>query len=432
MTKFLLFSLLVSFFLMTAPGSVKAAVIINELHPAPSTGEEWIELYNTGPETVDLSGWQLWDAISVPSLIHTLESGLLLAPHSYHVVEVSNKLNNGGDNISLKTPALINMDGVSYSSTQTDMSWARSPNGEVVAEFKLQAPSRSYPNPALPSPSPNPSPSVVPSSSPIASPLPSATPTPSPSPSPVSYPTHFTPSEIVACPSEGETEWLEIYNSANVSFTLTNWRVRDQSGSSRFVSGLVPAQGWVALSWSGSLLNNSGDSISLETPEGHTLFTVQFGSCNSGRSFVLYQGSWAETLVPTKNISNIIDNISSSPSPFPTPSPSPNGNFSAVEKVIEAELNTPMNSSASLDSTNVSPRSSSFVSQQLDLAQLQLLPSPLLASSSARLAGPVSNLERQTPSKLLTIGAILTGSLLSGGSSWCLYAMVNHPTFHLG
>ena len=77
-----------------APNVIDATqdVVINEIqyHRAPlsqegepvvARSEEWIELYNRGAAEVDLSGWQIVDAVAYP-----FPSGTVLAPDSYLVV----------------------------------------------------------------------------------------------------------------------------------------------------------------------------------------------------------------------------------------------------------------------------------------------------------------------------------------------------------
>ena len=100
-------------------------VVINELqyHRAPlsregepvtARSEEWIELYNRGDAYVDLSGWQLVDAVGF-----AFPSGTVVAPNSYLVVagdaatlaaqhpgipivgDYSGRLDNGGDRVLL-------------------------------------------------------------------------------------------------------------------------------------------------------------------------------------------------------------------------------------------------------------------------------------------------------------------------------------------
>ena len=100
-------------------------VVINEIqyHRAPvsrqgepvtARTEEWIELYNRGDQEVDLSGWQLVDAV-----VYEIPAGTVLGPDGYLVIagdaaalsaehpdiavvgDFSGRLGNGGDRILL-------------------------------------------------------------------------------------------------------------------------------------------------------------------------------------------------------------------------------------------------------------------------------------------------------------------------------------------
>ena len=60
------------------------AVVINELHYNPddnTSREEFIELYNTGPTAVDLSGWSFTDGVS-----YTFPQGSQIAAGGYVVI----------------------------------------------------------------------------------------------------------------------------------------------------------------------------------------------------------------------------------------------------------------------------------------------------------------------------------------------------------
>ena len=64
-------------------------------------------------------------------------------------------------------------------------------------------------------------------------------------------------------------------------------------------------QSLAILEWTSSLLNNSGDSVSLIAPDGQTAFEVAFSECSAkGNSFIYYDNDWRETMMPTKGASN--------------------------------------------------------------------------------------------------------------------------------
>ncbi len=320
----LIFSLI---WFLVKPTIVQANVVINEVHPNPLSGPEWVEIYNPDAESYELTGWTIEDQLSSSTVAYTFGASTI-QPGQFLVAELpSTKLNNTSDGATLKNSQGQIIDQMSYTSTTAGQSWSRSPDGSGT--FQLSQPTFNSANTPPTSPTPQPSaspvpePSTTPSSTPSPSPIPSPTasptsspsPTASPSPSPITYPTHFQPSEIVACAPEGETEWLEIFNPSATAYTLENWIVKDTAGNSRLVSTTIAAQSWGVLTWTGSLLNNTGDTVNLLTPNTQLVFSVSLGACQTGRSFVISNNQWVETVHPTKGLANIISNPSPSSSP---------------------------------------------------------------------------------------------------------------------
>lgn len=81
-----------------------SSIIINEFEINPvgaSEGTEWIELYNDGGEEIDLQDWEIWDGLSSPKKIYTIDEKVL-EPEEYYVIELTGlKLNNNGEFITL-------------------------------------------------------------------------------------------------------------------------------------------------------------------------------------------------------------------------------------------------------------------------------------------------------------------------------------------
>jgi hypothetical protein len=114
------------------PGAGSARLHINEIQFAPAAGlPEWLELVNTGPEAVDLSGWVLHDAGTARPVITDstfwLQPGsflvicgderlteLLPASVSVLVMQRFPSLNNTGDDISLVNPSGYEEESVAY------------------------------------------------------------------------------------------------------------------------------------------------------------------------------------------------------------------------------------------------------------------------------------------------------------------------------
>lgn len=103
----------------TATTVPNLTVLINEvawMGTTASTGDEWIELYNPGATTIDLTGWQLKATDESPSITWTSLDNVLIAPGGYYLLErtddttvsdiVANKiytgeLVNGGETLRL-------------------------------------------------------------------------------------------------------------------------------------------------------------------------------------------------------------------------------------------------------------------------------------------------------------------------------------------
>ncbi|MCK5321351.1 lamin tail domain-containing protein [Candidatus Pacearchaeota archaeon] len=85
------------------------SVKINEFVANPVSGNDWVELYNPGNSSVDLTGWKLNDSGSEMVALNEI-----IGVGGFVVFEVSNRLNMNGDFITLISPSLTVLDSVSY------------------------------------------------------------------------------------------------------------------------------------------------------------------------------------------------------------------------------------------------------------------------------------------------------------------------------
>lgn len=118
---------------LLAASYVRAQVVINEImyRPAPAIPEnpaaEWVELHNSGNQTVDLSGWKLSKAVQftftnvalAPGNFLVVAGGLnqfrTLYPQVTNVIGTwTGKLGNNGDELELVNAAGQKMDSVGY------------------------------------------------------------------------------------------------------------------------------------------------------------------------------------------------------------------------------------------------------------------------------------------------------------------------------
>lgn len=122
-------------------------VLVNELMPAnegavlddAGAASDWIELYNGGAVTVDLSGWSMSDDWTDPTR-HVLPAGLAVGAGEHLVLwadgdadagdaHVGFGLAEGGEAVGLFTPAGDVADWVVYDGVAADTAWARIPDG---------------------------------------------------------------------------------------------------------------------------------------------------------------------------------------------------------------------------------------------------------------------------------------------------------------
>ncbi len=137
---------------------VWAGVVFNELMADPasdwsptdgddvydSLDDEWVELFNSGPGPVDMTGWRIRDAVSDSSwkfgFSGTLAPGdfIVIFGNDAYAWEDANgftrnglSLNNSGDTIELVRPDGVVAASIEYTSAQVrdDCSLGRSPDG---------------------------------------------------------------------------------------------------------------------------------------------------------------------------------------------------------------------------------------------------------------------------------------------------------------
>jgi len=278
---------------LTAEGGAWGpTVIVNEAFPNPAgsdSGNEWVELVNTGAASVSLDGWSFGDA-SNPAR-HTFGS-LTLGPDEAIVLfdsgshpEVpgaivsstgSLSLNNSNETLTLTNADGIVVDTVGWTSSSEAVSLNRVVDGDPNATLTDH----------------DQVPGAVGSSSPDArvdgSP----------------WGQVVVVNEVFPNPagSDSGNEFIELVNLSDATADLAGWSLGDAVNPNRhvFVAGdVIPAGGSIVIfdrgdhtsisnasnSSSGSLsLNNSGDSVTLRDAAGGVVSTVTWSGSTSGVS----------------------------------------------------------------------------------------------------------------------------------------------------
>lgn len=186
MAKLICLPLLILILLFLPKTSEAASgVLINEITPAPSSGNDWVELYNSSEVDVDISSWVLDDEGTATDML-IIPQNTIISKKSFKLFFVSNRLNKDGDTVYLKNQQ-SEVDKYQYTTSETDISYARYPDGESTWSTCTLTPEVSNTNcQTIQSPSPEAvlqSPSTETSTNQSSSGL--AKPKSSPSPSPV-------------------------------------------------------------------------------------------------------------------------------------------------------------------------------------------------------------------------------------------------------
>ncbi len=313
-----------------APGSWPALLIAEVFYDPPQPGSdspyEFVELYNPGSSTVALAGWRLGDNSAEDAL-----PAVELPPGGYLVVAASRAeflqnfpsfsgslvalggsigggLSNTGDRVKLIAPNGAVIDQVSYGSDTSAFTpsassrpwadpspaspatWTRMPRATGAARCsRIRARpvgSKTRRRPRRPRPPP-------PTSTPTAT-------------APVASARVFL-SEIfydsIQTGSDADWEWIELFNPAPTSVTLSGWRIGDstsedalpdftlgpgayaviaareaafRSNFPTFAGQLVALEGSI-----GGGLSNEGDAVRLIAPGGIVVDAMSYGSDKS-------------------------------------------------------------------------------------------------------------------------------------------------------
>lgn len=119
----------------TAPPVVGSVLKLNEIMSKDvNDGPDWIEVYNSGDEDVDISGYILNDK-DVADGGFDIPAGTILKAHDFYVVDENTsgiKVSSGGEDVSLSKPdkTVIDYTRTPDMSQNVGLTWAREIDGE--------------------------------------------------------------------------------------------------------------------------------------------------------------------------------------------------------------------------------------------------------------------------------------------------------------
>ncbi|MFT7183790.1 MAG: hypothetical protein ACI9QC_000113 [Oceanicoccus sp.] len=253
-------------------------------YPQPlENEEEWIELLNTGDNSLDLSHYTLEDSTAKPMTL----DGTLAPNDSMQISPLSFQLNNGGDELALYTIEGEFVHSFSYDASESGQS--------VPLDSKFETEDAPVELSSLPS----------------------------------VWPEY---SESIPNPEGTDTteEWIELFNPYDYAIQIDGLKLDDnEGGSSPFaLTGSIEAFSFLLISVEDSKisLNNSTDEIRLLLEE-EVLWNVSYTDPEEGLSYALVNGDyqWTTPTPGAKNISNTTEGQVSEEIEITEVNPNPEG-----------------------------------------------------------------------------------------------------------
>ena len=296
MHLFKTFRAIVVFFLFLFPFSSALSaenIIINEIAwmgTESSYNDEWIELYNPSPESVNLEEWVLKIGEKENPL------GGSIPPNSFYILERTDDttlpnipadliykgaLKNSGEAISL-----YNKSGDLVDEADCSEEWK---GGNNRTKQTMEKARDSWQTSKEPGGTPDSS-----NSSGVKDKI---------LPGEITqenkeYPEGIIFKEIMPSPEgpDKEEEWIKLYNQNNFEVNLTNWEIKDKKGSTDHyvIEATIPPNGSLLLSRpeTGITLNNSGDALDLISPNGEIIDSVSYEKAPEGEIFAREENEW--------------------------------------------------------------------------------------------------------------------------------------------
>ncbi len=237
---------------------------INEVLPDPEGADkdnEWIELINLCEEEIDLTGYYLADKSSVKHF----PSGTITAG-GFTLIYPVFSINQTDEEIFLYSPEGQLIDSMFYSSSKTNLAIARVPDG--IGEWKMNR-----------------------------------VPTPGDF-NYIEYPNDIIISEIYPYPKQGESSWIELYNTSEQIVNLDMWRIQVSSSTHTIENTTLDPYSFVVISTRFSL-SKQGSTLNLLNPNEKLVDTFTFGPTKQGISNILFKEAIVQTQQPSPGEHNI-------------------------------------------------------------------------------------------------------------------------------
>jgi len=242
---------------------------ISEFLPNPKgsdTENEFIEIYNQGPDEINLENWQIDDCENKGSHPHTFPENKKIAAGEYLSLPYSETkiaLNNDEDCVRLLWPGGIAIDEIAYENPPENESY-----NKINDRWCWSA-------------------SLTPGEQNNCSDKNSEEET-------KEYSRRVWINEFLPDPEgkDTEAEFIELQNRGDENIDLNAWQIDDceNIGSKPYTfpeDAKIEADGYLALNYQNTKinLNNDGDCVRLITPEGQTIDEIEYNKAPEGQSY---------------------------------------------------------------------------------------------------------------------------------------------------
>lgn len=255
-------------------------------------GQEIVELYNYGSQSVNIKDWVLDDISTWPVSTNAfmLPEQTLTSKQYVAITIPTGKFglnNTGGDVLTLFNPSGAVISSVTYSST--------APEGKtyslVDGQWYWIVPSLGVANPALPVEDPD--------DPPVDDPPP---PEPDLEPAPIG----LIISELYPAPRPSDAEFVELYNGTNTAVNLKTLKLAIGNRVASLPDLLLPSGAYYAVRGAELKLPlaDSGKTIQLLTTDGLVVQEVSYPKGKKGQSYAWFEDSFMWTLSITPNLAN--------------------------------------------------------------------------------------------------------------------------------
>ena len=90
--------------------------------------------------------------------------------------------------------------------------------------------------------------------------------------------------ELISDPTDGEVEWIELYNKTNQEINLTDWKIIEGSETKTSLENIISGNGFLVIETPKGNLNNKGDVVYLRDNNENLIDVIAYGNWDDGQT----------------------------------------------------------------------------------------------------------------------------------------------------